>query len=318
MSDPAGWYPDPVGRADFRFWDGLAWTSRSSSGGVAVEDRLGGAPLASPSDGASDAAQPAGEPPVPAARSRRKLVVCISVVAVLVVVAVVAMTQRDDKSLPSLSARPASFTDRIDDLGHLPVHRVSIPANTATFIDIRTTDTSLLPIVVIEASKATSDQIATTLVGATDESTRLRDLFPDLREEDLGVQGSVIVFACAPATANGGLIAVMPSAVGGEYDVVPVLLDGDNNRHQGEATLTLRTEPFDYTNLPTAADVASASIRTPSCTSAAAEDSAMLATERRLAARLQPSTGDEADRRRRARVSGARRRRSRRLPGDDR
>jgi hypothetical protein len=254
MSDPAGWYPDPVGQADFRFWDGFAWTTQSSTGGVAVQDKLDGAPLPSP----SEAALPPAEPAVPPARSRRWLIACVAVVGVLLLVALVAVTRKDNGSIPSLSERPTSFTDHIDDLGHLPVHRVSIPANTVTFIDIRTTNTALQPIVVIEASKTTSDQIATTLLGASDESTRLKDLFPDLREEDLGVQGTVIVFACGPPTANGGLVAAMPSAVGGEYDVVPVLLDGVNNRHQGDATLTLKTEPFDYTNLPTAADVAKA------------------------------------------------------------
>jgi hypothetical protein len=254
MSDPAGWYPDPVGQADFRFWDGLAWTAQSSTGGVAVQDRLDGAPLPSP----SEAVEPLVEPAVPPSRSRRWLVACVAVVAVLLVVALIAVTQKDDGTIPSLSARPTSFSDHIEDLGHLPVHRVSIPANTVTFIDIRTTNTALQPIVVMEASKTTSDQIATTLLGATDESTRLKDLFSDLREEDLGVQGSVIVFACGPPTANGGLVAAMPSAVGGEYDIVPVLLDDGNNRHRGDATVTLRTEPFDYTNLPTAADVARA------------------------------------------------------------
>jgi hypothetical protein len=254
MSDPAGWYPDPVGRGDFRFWDGLAWTTQSSTGGVAVEDRLDGAPLPSP----SEAAQPPAEPAVPPARSRRWLIACVAVVTLVLLVALIAVTRKDDGAIPSLSARPTSFTDRIEDLGHLPVHRVSIPANTVTFIDIRATNTALQPIVVIEASKTTSDQIATTLLGATDESTKLKDLFPDLREEDLGVKGSVIVFACGPPTANGGLVAAMPSAVGGDYEVVPVLLDGGNNRHTGDATLTLRTEPFDYTNLLTAADVASA------------------------------------------------------------
>ncbi len=254
MSDPAGWYPDPVGRAEFRYWDGLAWTAQSSSGGVAVEDRLGGTPLRAPSDSIDE---PEESPP-PARKSRRWLFTSIVVVIVLLAVAVVAATRKDDNSVPSLSAHPTTFSDHIEDVGHLPDHRVSIPANTVTFIDIRTTDTALQPLAVIEASKATSDQIATTLLGATDQTTGLKNLFPDLREEDLGVQGTVVVFACAPPSANGGLVAAMPSAVGGDYDIVPVLVDSHNNRHGGDATVTLKTEPFDYTNLPTAADVSKA------------------------------------------------------------
>jgi hypothetical protein len=34
QSQPAGWYPDPTGRADQRYWDGNAWTENVSRAGV--------------------------------------------------------------------------------------------------------------------------------------------------------------------------------------------------------------------------------------------------------------------------------------------
>jgi hypothetical protein len=34
QSHPTGWYPDPTGRADQRYWDGNAWTENVSRAGV--------------------------------------------------------------------------------------------------------------------------------------------------------------------------------------------------------------------------------------------------------------------------------------------
>ena len=35
---PAGWNPDPAGRHELRYWDGLSWTSRVSDRGKQSED----------------------------------------------------------------------------------------------------------------------------------------------------------------------------------------------------------------------------------------------------------------------------------------
>lgn len=37
---PAGWYPDPSGRHEQRYWDGKGWTGHVSSGGVRSEEPL--------------------------------------------------------------------------------------------------------------------------------------------------------------------------------------------------------------------------------------------------------------------------------------
>jgi uncharacterized protein YxjI len=39
-SYPPGWYPDPVGRHEYRWWDGTTWTDQASSGGQVVLDPL--------------------------------------------------------------------------------------------------------------------------------------------------------------------------------------------------------------------------------------------------------------------------------------
>ncbi|WP_394944167.1 phospholipid scramblase-related protein [uncultured Ilumatobacter sp.] len=42
MTTPANWYPDPNGRADFRYWDGKAWTVHVSTDGVQSTDPVEG------------------------------------------------------------------------------------------------------------------------------------------------------------------------------------------------------------------------------------------------------------------------------------
>lgn len=39
-SNPANWYPDPMGRHQLRYWDGTAWTEHVSTNGVQASDPL--------------------------------------------------------------------------------------------------------------------------------------------------------------------------------------------------------------------------------------------------------------------------------------
>jgi hypothetical protein len=63
MSQPANWYPDPMGRFDLRYWDGTAWTEHVSSNGVQSTNPLAPAPPAAaaiqPTSGGSHTAEPA-------------------------------------------------------------------------------------------------------------------------------------------------------------------------------------------------------------------------------------------------------------------
>lgn len=42
---PAGWYPDPFGRFQFRYWDGSVWTQNASTNGATAIDAPVGAPV---------------------------------------------------------------------------------------------------------------------------------------------------------------------------------------------------------------------------------------------------------------------------------
>jgi hypothetical protein len=44
QSHPAGWYSDPTGQADQRYWDGNAWTDHVSRAGVQGTDPVAAAP----------------------------------------------------------------------------------------------------------------------------------------------------------------------------------------------------------------------------------------------------------------------------------
>jgi len=40
MRQPAGWYPDPTGRRQLRWWDGAEWTTHAQQDGVVIHDVL--------------------------------------------------------------------------------------------------------------------------------------------------------------------------------------------------------------------------------------------------------------------------------------
>lgn len=66
---PPAWHPDPLGRHQFRYWDGTTWTARVSDAGQLSADPIGGggdAGASGPAPAASGAA-PVGSGPPPGA-----------------------------------------------------------------------------------------------------------------------------------------------------------------------------------------------------------------------------------------------------------
>ena len=53
---PAGWFPDPSARHEFRYWDGTRWTEHVSDQGTASSDRP------DPSHGRGNGGRPTAEP----------------------------------------------------------------------------------------------------------------------------------------------------------------------------------------------------------------------------------------------------------------
>lgn len=75
---PAGWYPDPAGHGEFRWWTGTQWTYRIASGGQIYAEPTGdlsrlGLPQSSPIAGDGQTA-PRGMRPAAAAPSGASLI----------------------------------------------------------------------------------------------------------------------------------------------------------------------------------------------------------------------------------------------------
>ena len=110
MTPSGGWHADPAGRADYRWWDGTAWTSSISAGGVTMID-LEGAPSAPPPAGAE--ATPPGH------ESTHISTIVTATVAVLIVVLVVGIIavarHGDDRADKDAKAR-AEVRDQLSSL----------------------------------------------------------------------------------------------------------------------------------------------------------------------------------------------------------
>jgi hypothetical protein len=101
----AGWFDDPTGAHELRYWDGEAWTDHVADGGIASR---------SPVDLDADATQ-ASPPPERRVAARRGfptgwllVVAMLIVVAVPIVVAIVALASDDD---PVTAVEPFDHPD---------------------------------------------------------------------------------------------------------------------------------------------------------------------------------------------------------------
>jgi hypothetical protein len=117
----AGWYPDPAGRAELRWWDGTAWTTSVVDGQVARTD-LHGLPIAA-APGQTAAPLTTFEllaaPGAPVRSSPRwpAPVAAAAVVAALVVALVAVVRQGDDRADRDETARRelSDQLERLDD-----------------------------------------------------------------------------------------------------------------------------------------------------------------------------------------------------------
>ncbi len=105
MKTPAGWHPDPAGRADYRWWDGTAWTSSIAAGGVTMID-LEGTPSGPPPDGAGEATTPSIDTTDTASRMSTIVTATVAVLIVVLVVGLIAVVRHgDDRADQDAKAR---------------------------------------------------------------------------------------------------------------------------------------------------------------------------------------------------------------------
>lgn len=113
---PAGWYPDPMARHEYRYWDGTRWTGDVSDQGRQTLDPLADA-MAQPVATPQTVAGPPPVWPVPAAtapRRRKKpalIALGLALVAIggLVVVVAVAANTSSSKQYPKFCATAAKL-----------------------------------------------------------------------------------------------------------------------------------------------------------------------------------------------------------------
>jgi hypothetical protein len=119
-STPAGWYPDPRGQAELRYWDGNDWTEHVHTSAQPQEPAA--APQAQPQQ--QYAPEPAGPPmkggPVAAGRGggRKTLPIVLAIVAVLAIGGVAAFLllggEKDEDKIED--AAKAALTGEADDV----------------------------------------------------------------------------------------------------------------------------------------------------------------------------------------------------------
>lgn len=138
---PPGWYTDPMGRFDHRYWNGTAWTDSVSRGGIQHEDPVQSPPEPEVAFEAGQAAAPTDEPvDISAAEATPKrkgltnraiVIAAVAFVVVIAALAAVAALNKDADPKPALSAS-ASVARSNDLLGHsVPQLRTALTNYTA-------------------------------------------------------------------------------------------------------------------------------------------------------------------------------------------
>jgi hypothetical protein len=96
---PSGWYRDPTGQGEARYWNGVAWTDSVNRGGVTVS-----VPIAAdqsqlpPTPGSEVQAAPPAAAATQTTSRRSPLAVIFGILAVVLLVVVIVLLVTDDES----------------------------------------------------------------------------------------------------------------------------------------------------------------------------------------------------------------------------
>ena len=96
---PSGWYRDPTGQGEARYWNGAAWTDSVNRGGVTVSVPIAADQAQLPPVPGSEvqvAAPAAAAPASTTSPSRSPLAVIVGVLAVVLLVVVIVLLVTDD------------------------------------------------------------------------------------------------------------------------------------------------------------------------------------------------------------------------------
>lgn len=258
MSDPAGWYPDPTGRHELRYWDGYAWLDDVSDKGAAGKDPLGGKPMPAPSEAAAKAqAAPASA----AAASKKPLYLVLAGIAVVVVLVLAFLVTRGDDGgdkVTTLADKQVTFDDDVKDAVHPVVHKLHVKANTLVLVNAKSENKELTPAYVVLSDQKTIDSVNSKIEGVKELLTaQLRDACSNLREEDIGAKGTVVYRADKAGNAGDELRSFMVVIAEGDYELVPVLVDQNGQCQAGKSSLELDPKALDFGNVSNSSDLES-------------------------------------------------------------
>ncbi len=162
---PAGWYPDPMARHEYRYWDGARWTDEVADQGSATLDPLADTmarPVATP----QTVAGPPPAWPVPVATAPRRgkkrafIALGLALVAIggLVVVVAVAANTSSSKQYPKFCATAAK-------LDAIPGDAASVVKNAGPIAQVLAEIEKLPPSDVPSGAGTTAQSLRTQLAG---------------------------------------------------------------------------------------------------------------------------------------------------------
>jgi len=255
--DSAGWYPDPTGNHQLRYWDGDTWLGNVSDQGVTSDDPLGGKPLPSPSQAASED-RASGQPqPSSTTKSKTAIIVGALVAVVVIAAAVFFLTRGDGNNTVALKDKPVTFTDAGKDATRPTVHAVKVEGNRAVTVTVKGDDANLVPAIIIETNQQVVDAVNSHISDASDQlgGDKLKDVCSNLREEDIGATGNVTYFFDFAGDAGSELRTVVPVPAAGNFEFVPVLLDENGDCRGGKVTTTIAAVPLDLGKVSNLSDL---------------------------------------------------------------
>ena len=111
-STPAGWYQDPTGQGESRFWNGSSWTQSVNQGGTTVNVPIDPAQATQPPVPGTQTAAPAQPTTVVQQSSSHSALgtiigVVVALFAVVVILAVIGNATSDDSPTPGSDPAPA-------------------------------------------------------------------------------------------------------------------------------------------------------------------------------------------------------------------
>jgi hypothetical protein len=256
--DPAGWYPDPTGKHELRYWDGYAWLDNVSDQGTSGTDPLGGAPLPPPSQAA--ARKEAAASAVAPKSSKMPIIIAAAVAAVVIIgVAALLLTRDSGGGTAKLGDTPVTFTDQGKDANRPTVHTFDVDGNHVVTVSVKADDDSKTAGVIVETDQKTVDAVTSQISDASDVvgGDRIKDACSNLREEDIGAKGNVIYFATVASDVGAELKTFVDLPKSGRYEFVPVLVDDKGDCKAGKLTVKMQALPLDHSNVSNLSDLES-------------------------------------------------------------